>query len=258
MLLAALKTLEIKADLLAGCAGPSLPDGVASYRFDPDALVSMGQSMGGMYTNLVSAIEPRIRASVPTGAGGFWSYFIFRSSLFPGAGEVLAVLLGTVKSLAFTHPVMQLIETGWEAADPFVSMPRLARRPLPGHPARPIYEPVGANDEYFSEDLYDAAALSYGHQEAGDVQWTSMQDALALAGLNGLLTYPISQNLTSQNGAKYTGVVVQYQGDGIDDPHVIYRQLDVVKHQYACFLDGFLRTGAATLVKPGPMGSACE
>ena len=45
---------------------------------------AQGQSMGGMYTNLISAVEPRIRAAVPTGAGGYWSHFILITPLIPG------------------------------------------------------------------------------------------------------------------------------------------------------------------------------
>lgn len=225
--------------------------------FDPAELVAQGQSMGGMYTNLVSAVEPRVRAAIPTGAGGFWTYFILVTHLHDGLPTLVALLLDSGQPLTFMHPALQLIEAAWEPADPFVSMPRLARRPLPGHPVRPIYEPVGLNDQYFPTVLYDAVALSYGHNQAGNVIWPQMQDALALSHLDGLLQYPVRQNRVSDTGAAYTGVVVQYQGDGIEDPHAIYRQLDAVKHQYGCFLESFLKTGVATLVPPGAEAASC-
>ncbi len=213
--------------------------------------------MGGMYTNLVSAVEPRIRAAVPTGAGGFWTYFILVTHLHDGLPELVALLLYAGQPISFMHPVLSLIETAWEPADPFVSMPRLGLRPLNGHPVRPVYEPVGKDDQYFPTVLYDAVALSYGHNEAGSVQWSSMQDALKLASLDGLLQYPVKQNRVSQDGTPYTGVVVQYQGDGIEDPHAIYRQLDAVKHQYGCFLETFLATGQAVVPSPQPLGTPC-
>jgi hypothetical protein len=134
-------------------------------------------------------------------------------------------------------------------------MPRLSRRPLPGHPARPVYEPVGEGDEYFPTQLYDAAALAYGHNQAGTLYWPTMQDALAQAHLDGVRSYPVQQNRLSGNGRAYTGIVVQYPGDGIEDPHAIYRQLDAVKHQYGCFLESFLRTGIA--VVPAPDSRVC-
>lgn len=223
--------------------------------FDPDALVSQGQSMGGMYANLVSAVEPRIKAVVPTGAGGFWTWFVLITKLHDGLPDLVAALLGTASPVTFLHPALQLIEMSWEPADPFVAMPRLSRRPLPGHPARPVYEPVGEGDQYFPTQLYDAAALAYGHNQAGIIYWPTMQDALAQAHLDGVRSYPAQQNRLSENGRAYTGIVVQYPGDGIEDPHAIYRQLDAVKHQYGCFLESFLRTGVA--VVPAPDSRSC-
>jgi len=216
-------------------------------RFDPGKLVAQGQSMGGMYTNFISAVEPRIRASVPTGAGGFWTYFILITHLHPDLPQLIALLLNAAQPITFMHPALQLVETAWEPSDPFVSMPRLGRRPLPGHPTRPVYEPVGKDDEYFPTTLYDAAALAYGHHQAGDIVWPTMQDALGLAGLQGVEPYPVRGG----------NVVVQYQGDGIEDPHAIYRQLDAVKHQYGCFLETFLDTGSAVVPAPSPLGTPC-
>ena len=67
----------------------------------------------------------------------------------------------------------------------------------------------------------------------------SFQDALKLDGLGGVIPYPVRSNRTSELGAKYTGVVVQYAADGIEDSHAIYKQLDQVKHQYSCFVSTF-------------------
>ena len=251
--LEALKTLQIDPALIAGCDGPTLPSGATKYFFDAAKLVAQGQSMGGMYTNLVSAVEPRIRAAVPTGAGGFWTYFVLVTQLKgPGLPSLVALLIDAGEPLTFLHPALMLVEMAWEPSDPFVSMPRLARRPLPGHPVRPIYEPVGRGDQYFPTVLYDAVALSYGHQEAGTEVWPTMQPALQLAGLSGLLQYPVKMNRGT-----YTGVVVQYEGDGIEDPHAIYRQLDAVKYQYGCFFESFLATGTAVVPAPAALGTPC-
>jgi hypothetical protein len=258
LFITALQDLRIAPSAVTLCTGmPALPAGETAYRFHADKLVAMGQSMGGMYTNMIGAVEPRIQAVVPTGAGGFWTYFILKTSLIPGAEKLLGVILNTPQKLTFMHPVMNLMSTAWEPAEPIVYTPRLAERPLPGHPVRPIYQPAGEGDSYFPTILYDAMALSYNHEQAGDLVWQSMQDALALKGIDGLLPYPASQNRVSVDGVPYTGVVVQYEGDGIYDPHGIYGQLDAVKHQYGCFLESFLATGIATLPAPQPLGTAC-
>jgi hypothetical protein len=254
----ALRTLTIAPDAIQPCTGVTLPAGETAFRFNADDLFAQGQSMGGMYTNMISAIEPRIRAAVPTGAGGFWGYFILETSLIEGAKDLLVLILGTDPDLTFMHPTLHLLETAWEPAEPLVFMPRLARRPLAGHPVRPIYEPVGLGDSYFPSTVYDAVVLAYGHKEAGTKVWPTMQDSLALAGLDGILPYPVVNDVTAEAGDAYTGVVVQYEGDGIYDPHAIAFQLDTVKYQYGCFLKTMLDTGTATVLAPQPLGTACE
>jgi hypothetical protein len=148
---------------------------------------------------------------------------------------------------------MHLIAMAWEVAEPMVSMSRLAQRPLAGTQPRNVYEPVGYGDVYFPTDVYDAAALSYGNEEAGTAVWPTMQPALSLEHLDGLQSYPVRAN----RGAT-TNVVVQYMGDGIIDPHYLYRQIPAVKHQYACFLRTFLDTGIATVVAPGAIDDPCN
>ncbi|MEP7122692.1 MAG: hypothetical protein ABJE95_17340 [Byssovorax sp.] len=259
MLIDAMGKLQIDPKTLGMCTGSTLPPGETKFHFNVDKkLFAQGQSMGGQYTNLVSAVEPRIRAAVPTGAGGYWSHFILITPLIPDvASKVGNIILGTKAELTFMHPALSVFETAWEAVDPMVYMPRLARRPLSGHPVRPIYEPAGKGDSYFPEATYDAMALAYGHKEAGSIVWPSMQEALKLEGLSGIEPYPVSNNLTSEDGTKYTGAVLQYEGDGVYDPHALYSQREEVKFQYSCFLESFLKTGVAKIPAPGKLGTAC-
>ena len=252
----ALEKVTISPATVAACTGLSLPVGETSYRFSTTPLLAQGQSMGGMYTNLMSAVEPRIKASVPTGAGGFWSEMILTTKVVPGAAGKLKVVLGT-GDLTYMHPTLSLLEVAWESAEPYVFMPRIAHRPLQGHSARSIYEPTGKGDRYFSIEIYDGASLAYGHVQAGDPVWPSMQEALALDGRGGIRPYPVSQNMKSESGETYTAAVVQYEGDGIADPHSIYRQLDAVKYQYGCFLETFRKKGVATIPKPDALGTPC-
>lgn len=258
MFLDALEKLSIDPATLGACTGVSLPPGATAYKLDASHVFAQGQSMGGMYTNLIGATDPRILAAVPTGAGGYWSHFILITPLIDGiAGKVGVALLGTTVKLSFLHPGLSLFETAAEAVDPMVSMPRLARRPLDGHPVRPIYEPVGQGDSYFPEATYDAMALAYGHEEAGEIVWPSMQEALKLEKRDGILPYPVKNDLESEAGAPYTGVVIQFHGDGVYDPHALYSQVDDVKYQYGCFLSTFFASGVATVPAPAPLGSAC-
>jgi hypothetical protein len=257
LLLDAMLKIKIDPAVLSGCVGPELPTGETAFHFDANKVVAQGQSMGGMYTNMISAVEPRIRAAVPTGAGGFWTYYVLQTTVIDNAQGLLGVILNTRTKLTFMHPALSVLEAGLEPADPFAYIPRVGKRPLSGAPARPIYEPVGKDDSYFSTDLYNAVALAYGHQQAGAEVWPEMQKVLALDGLDGMLSYPVKGNRMSADGTAYTGVVVQYEGDGIYDPHAIYSQLDAVKYQYGCFFSTFLSSGNATVPAPAALGTPC-
>jgi hypothetical protein len=107
------------------------------------------------------------------------------------------------------------------------------------------------------EILLDAMALSYGNQEAGQPIWPTMQQTLALEGRDGLATYPVKQNRTSEAGGAYTGVVVQYAYDKILSGHNVTFQLDDVKYQYGCFLHSFISTGTAVVPAPAALGTPC-
>ena len=258
LLIRALAELEIDPAVLAGCDGPTLPAGASTFRFDPDAFAGIGQSMGGMYTNLIGAVEPRLTALVPTGAGGFWSYFIVETTLIPGITGLLGGLLRTDgEALTHLHPARHLLQLAWESVEPMVFMPRLSQRPLPGLSSRPVYEPVGQGDSFFPIQLYDAIALAYGHPQAGDVVWSSMQDSLSIDGLDGLIDYPVVDNLASEAGVPYTGVVVQSPGDGFSDPHVIFVQVPEITYQWGCFLRTAVLDGVPTVPAPAPLGTPC-
>ena len=256
LLLDALLDLHITPAALTGCSGPSRGDGADTYHFSSKPVFAMGQSMGGMYTNMVGAVEPRLEALVPTGAGGFWTWFILETELL-NAPPLLKLVLGTDVELSFLHPILHLLESVWETADPMVFMPRLSRDPLEGHPSRDVYQPVGLDDSYFPYQLFDAVSLAYGHEQAGELVWPSMQEVLALGEREGIIDYPVSANLEGPEGAAYTGVVVQYLGDGIYDPHSIFAQLDAVKYQYGCFFKTALDSGRGVVPEPLPLGTVC-
>ncbi len=83
-----------------------------------------------------------------------------------------------------------------------------------------------------------------------------MQTALAVGGLDGIIDYPVSNNLTSEAGAAYTGVVVQSAGDGFSDPHNIFVQVPEIRYQWGCFLRTAV-DGNATVFAPAMPGAPC-
>ncbi|MBX3199881.1 MAG: hypothetical protein KF894_17225 [Labilithrix sp.] len=255
LFISALERARIPASVVEACSGPTLPAGEDAFRFAP-APHAQGQSMGGMYTNLVSATDERIKLAVPTGAGGYWSYFILRTNTIPGVAGLLSLVLKTTETLTFLHPAVHVAETALEPIDPMVSVPRIGHDPLPGHPARSLYVPAGKDDSYFPEAVFDAMAVAYRHPRAGDVVWSTMDQALSLVGVDGPLGYPVKANMTSANGAPFTSAVVQYETPG-HDGHQIYRRLDAVMHQYGCFHETFRATGTAVLPAPAAFDAPC-
>jgi len=259
LFLEALGKLRIPASLLAGCQGVSLPSGESEYRFRDGLISVQGQSMGGLYTNMFGATEPRVGAVVPTGAGGYWSYMFMRTTVFGNTRGLIATLLDANGKLSYMHPAMHAVETAIETADPIVFTPRLAKKPLPQHPIRSIYAPAGKNDSYFPMAVFDAMAIGYGIPQAGNEVWPEMQGGLKLVGLDGYRSFPLVENLTSSaSGTKFTGAIVQYEGDGIFDPHALYSQLPAVKHQARCFHGSFHRAKKPVIVAPGDTSAACD
>jgi hypothetical protein len=262
LLLDALLELQIPANVVTACGarGLALPGAATAHKFNGNKLVAGGQSMGGMYTNMIGAVEGRYGALVPTGAGGFWNLMILNTATIPGARDLISgVLRVDAEQNSFVHPGVGLLSLAWEISDPMPSMARIARRPLPGLPVRNVFETTSIGDTYFPFDIYDAAALAYGNRQAGPSVWPSMQSSLNLDGLGGIASFPVTGNRPGVGGAAATtNVVVQYNGDGIVDPHYIYRQLEPVKHQYGCFLATYMSRGLPTVSAPGPITAVCQ
>lgn len=256
LLLDALGRLEIAAATLAGCDGVIGDPGV---RLRTDAIVAQGQSMGGQYANYVAATEPRVRAVIPTGSGGLWGLVVLEASVGDIDTRPLVgpVLLGTTAPLTHLHPGMALLETAWEWAETVVYAPRIASRPLPGHPVRAIYQPVGLDDPEFPNPIYAAMAVASGTQQAGAPLEPLLPAALAAVGRDTPATYPARDNVTADDGTPVTAVVAQYAGDGLLISHHIAFQLDAVKHQYGCFAASAL-AGAPVVPAPAPLGAPCE
>ncbi|NEQ54518.1 MAG: hypothetical protein F6K11_31035 [Leptolyngbya sp. SIO3F4] len=264
LLLSALERLRIAPDALDGCEGPTLPAGETHFRLQTESVIALGQSQGAQFAVMMAAVEPKIRAVVPTGSGGFWS-LLFSELAGPNGpdedireiGRLLGQVLKRSEPLNHLYPALRLLQSSWESVEPMVYMPRIAQRPLPNHPVRSIYQPVGQGDSDFPEVVFNAVALASGVQQAGPTLWPEMQDSLALEGFDGILSYPVSQNLLSETGVPYTGVVVQYEGDGIADPHTIFSQRLDVKYQYSCFMKSFQQSDMGTVLSPRPVLPPC-
>jgi hypothetical protein len=244
LLLEAMEDLEIPLEVIGSQGDVLLPDGETYFRFQSSPVVALGQSYGAQVANIIGAIEPKVGAVVSSGSP---AYFALQAVENDQIESLARLVVGTLQEINPIYPALNLVQTAWGAVDPIVYMPYIAQSPLPGNPVRSIYQPVGEGDTIVSEEVFNAQALAAGVEQAGEIIWPEMQESLALQGLDGIVSYPVANNLVSENGTPYTGVVVQYKGDGIADPHGIFAQLDEVKKQYSEFFDSFQETGVAVL-----------
>jgi hypothetical protein len=236
--------MALTRDLLYGFtlpAGscPGLATGGMPIRFDPALRVNMGQSMGAMYTNLYSAIATDTVAVIPTGSGGYWSFFLFGSELIPDAERLLKVILGVPEAITLDHlyPVLGLFQQYAEAVDPVGFVSRITREPLAGVPAKHLYVPFGYEDKYFNRRTQRAIALGYGVPLAGDPIDAEM--GRQLSRFRGLkpAALPAAANVAAGDGRRVTAVAAQFPEDEIQkNGHTVYAQNDAVLFQYTCFL----------------------
>lgn len=258
--ISALLKLRIKPEVLAACKGPTLPSGNTEFRFSEKNLALMGQSMGSQYAAMIGAIDKRLKALIPSGAGGHWSYFIVNSGNDLLNPQLLQTLLDSQEALSFVHPVLHMLHMSWDVADPLTCGARVAHDPLPGHSPRQIYLPMGQSDSFFPEDILDIMAIGYGVQQAGKEVWPETQKLLAWIGMEGIASYPIANNRKSlgKESKAFTGVTVQYAPDSVTgEGHYVTFQLDDARFQYACFLDTLFRTGTAVVPQGGKPGDPC-
>lgn len=251
LLLDALGALDIPAAALDGC------NGAEPGPLDTSRLALMGQSAGAHLATEVAATDPRARAVVPTGSGGFWAELLAGGSRVGGPPELFALLLSTEVELTTLHPGLALLTAAWEPAEPMVFAPRLGVRPLDGMGPKHLFVPASLDDGYFPEPIYDAMAVAYGVERAGPTLWASMDEGLELAGLRTDLPYPVGDNRET-SGVPWTGVVAQWAGDGLWDSHSVFSQIPPLMQQYGCFLAGAL-DGEASVAAPGSEeDDACE
>ena len=214
------RALPIDGDAVGACAGVSLPTGSTSYS-RRDHVVAQGQSMGGLYANLVGAVEPRVIGGAPHRLGRV---------VEPGGPEATP-----------RHP------TPGRRSAPCCSAPRPAHPPAPGAGAARDGLGMGGDRGVHAAPRPPSAAgtsgavnLSAGRARRPRVSrrrlraWRSRlvtrRRARSLARCcptrstlvgRGRSRLPGGATSRASRGTPYTGVVAQYNGDGVTIAHRI-------------------------------------
>lgn len=240
------------------------PGAPAQAKFDGTKMGLMGHSMGATIAPLVLAMEPRYGAAALSGSGASWIenviYKIKPLEVRPVAETIIGYATEN-RTLVAEDPVLTLVQWAAEPADSAVYARRIIQAPLTGESPRHVLMYQGLVDHYILPRIANAMSLSLGLDLAGDPQdareqtklplQTPLTEVIGLVG-RGKIALPASANLAGGT----TGVVLQFQEDGIEDGHEIAYQSPVARRALRCFLESF-RAGTPRIPVNGT-GTDCS
>ena len=258
VLLRLMRGLTIDPKLCPQTDASAAADG--QIRFNPSFFFGMGFSMGGTILGNWAGVEPGIIASIPAGPSGHWGLLIRNFTWGENLPWFYAWLTGGKKTelMDARWPALSIIQAVLEPCDTIVFGPHVFRRPFPGQPARHVYLAVGDHDYYTKAITQNAIITALGLPLAEPARDDSILPSQRLLGFRQPLSYPISNNVKSEDGRSATAAAFQYQSDSwTHDGHNVDYNLTETKHQYGCFLRTLIDTGRPLIPPPGPEGSPC-
>jgi predicted esterase len=215
--------------------------------FDPDHLYFFGHSQGAITGALFLPFEPDLKASLLSGAGAHLLLTLLRKDSEFDIPALLELLLndGAYGPIDEFHPVLTLVQTYIEPADPLAYGALYLRDPVPGVGPRNVFLTYGVGDSYTPNLTSRALASAIGLAPAGEV--FHPYDAMELVHPVSPLSAPVCQNHEGAAGAA-TAVVVQYQPAGGRDGHFVVFDDTNARRQAAAFLATEAYLGCATLM----------
>lgn len=248
-----LSKVTIPANLTPTLNAGGAADG--QIRFDPAAIMAMGQSMGSTLGVPWATLDPRLKAIVVSGGGGILAE-IGVTALEPielrlfveqtlGFGEGP----GMGKHLDIDHPLLHALQNLWDLVDPVARASHVARDPFPGVPPKSVFLPMGFRDGYFHPRAQAAIGISLGVSLAGASVEPIIPERLTLAG-RAMVDYPVEKNVGGVTVASAQYMVPYNLG------HYVLFDLDEGRHQYTCFL-ATAAAGSAKLGAPAPFDAPC-
>ncbi len=248
--------LALMADVIAAIHidTSDCPDASPEATLDPGTLALMGHSMGATIAPLTTAIEPRFRALVLSGAGGSWIENIIHKQSPVAVRPLAEVILyypGKQRQLHPHDPILSLLQWAAEPADPPVYAAALRRAGTAPH----VLMLQGIVDTYILPPIANATSLAFGLDLATPALDATHPDLDAFTPLEALLPFSGRSTITlpaTANADPRTAVVVQHPEDPIEDGHEVVFQTDPPKHQYRCFLSTFRTTTPTVPETPCP------
>jgi hypothetical protein len=233
--------------------------GGATVKLDTSHIAIMGHSNGAWVAPIAAAYEAMYGALILSGAGASYIANIMdkqKPLKVRPLAEIVLNYNAIQRDLTPNDPGLMLVQWGAEPSDPQVYNSRVR--------GRNVLMIQGIVDHYILPSIANATSLSMGldlggmpldatNAEEQMLHMTSISTLLPLVG-GKQLTLPVTGN--AANGAA-TALVVQHNGDGIEDGHEVAFQTDAPKHQYKCFLQSWL-AGVPTVVPDGAVDAPCN
>lgn len=240
--------------LVEGMDVPTAPQTGQPLRFDPNRILFMGHSQGGLTGPPFLAVEPKVKAAVLSGAGGNMILSLLSKTAPVNIPQLVELLLNESAPLDEFHPMLSLIQLFIEAADPVNYGRYLVREPVFGAAPKHVFLSQGLFDSYTPPTLTEALAVAAGLELVGP--WLEPTPRLALTPLRGLapsevdpeagpaqlapLHRPVTGNLRA---GEITGVMLQYNAWGQTDGHFVLYYNPEANRDYRHFVGTFLRDG---------------
>jgi pimeloyl-ACP methyl ester carboxylesterase len=202
------------AELLA--MGPTFATSEGEIRLDPEQMVFVGHSQGGLVGALAAPwMRDRVRAAVLSGAGGGLAYTVVLRKDPLDFAALVASAAGFAEGEAITpgHPVVGLIQSLAEVTDPINTAPGWFAEQLPETrgPPLPVLLTEGLLDAYTPAVTAEALAAAAHVPIVGTP--VQVSEGLRLRG-DGPDTLPARGNATAWDGSGVTAGLAQFAEDG--------------------------------------------
>ncbi len=198
-------------------------------RFNPNKIMFMGHSQGGLNGALFLAIEPQVLGGVLSGAGSNIAISLEQKTKPFDVNRLLTLALNVSVDQALDrwHPTLTLLQTFIEPGDSSNFARFWFHEPKEGYPPKSILMTIGMRDEYTPPETNFALAV------AGRVPLVEPIaepiPALDFLGIESAGIPPISSNVSDN---VVTAGLTQYEREG----HFIIFDLPSAKERYAKFL----------------------
>lgn len=232
----------VKAVDLAAAPGTGEP-----LRLDPERITFFGHSQGAITGALFVPFEPELAASTLSGAGAHLLLTLLRKESEFDIPTLLELALndGAYGAIDEFHPVLTLLQTYIEPADPLAYARSYLLEPPPGMGPSNVYLSYGVGDSYTPNITTRALAAAAGMAPAGMV--VDPYEAMELYGEVTPLEPPVCKNVEDDRGQS-TAVVVQYLPRGGQDGHFVVFDNATARRQATAFLVTATSTATATTI----------